>query len=476
MPAENVSRRTAGEGSGHTARMYVPEESHSGILPMIQSNKDRKPSAENEEERPLIKENAGQPNTHPTQSGERVSQGLAGVRKVARDNKEMKFTALLHHLTVDLLRESFYSLKRKAAPGVDGVTWQEYEIGVEDRLVDLHGRVHRGAYRAQPSRRVYIEKADGRQRPLGVAALEDKLVQQAVATILNQIYEEDFLGFSYGFRPGRSQHDALDALSYALLKKKVNYVLDADIRGFFDNLDHSWLIKFVEHRVADPRILRLIQKWLNAGVMEEGKWSEAKTGSPQGSVISPFLANIYLHYIFDLWVNVWRRKYAQGEMVVIRFADDTIAGFQYRTDADHFLANLRERPDTFGLALHPDKTRRIEFGRFAEQNRKRRGEGKPETFDFLGFTHISGKNGLGRFMVRRTTIRKRMRAKLREVKQQLRERMHDSVPQTGQWLKSIMQGHLNYYAVPGNLDSLGVFRDRIMGQWWHTLRRRSQKS
>jgi RNA-directed DNA polymerase len=292
MPAENVSRRPAGEGSGHTARMYVPEESHSGIVPMNQSNKDRKLSAENEEGRPLIKENAGQPNTHPTQSGERVSQGLAGVRRAARVNKEMKFTALLHHLTVDLLRESFYSLKRKAAPGVDGVTWQEYEIGVEDRLVDLHGRVHRGAYRAQPSRRVYIEKADGRQRPLGVAALEDKLVQQAVATILNQIYEEDFLGFSYGFRPGRSQHDALDALSYALLKKKVNYVLDADIRGFFDNLVHSWLIKFVEHRVADPRILRLIQKWLKAGVMEEGKWSEARTGSPQGSVITPLTQKV----------------------------------------------------------------------------------------------------------------------------------------------------------------------------------------
>jgi RNA-directed DNA polymerase len=435
--AAQPGSRSAGEGLGHTARMYVSEESHSGILPMNHSNKDGKPLAESAEGRPLIKENAGQPNTYSTQSENCVSQGLAGVRKAAKENKEMKFTALLHHLTIELLRESFYSLKRKAAPGVDGVTWQEYEPELEDRLVDLHSRVHRGAYRAQPSRRVYIEKADGRQRPLGVAALEDKLVQQAVATILNQIYEEDFLGFSYGFRPGRSQHDALDALSYALLKKKVNYVLDADIRGFFDNLDHRWLIKFVEHRVADPRILRLIQKWLKAGVMEEGKWSEAKTGSPQGSVISPLLANIYLHYTFDLWVNVWRRKYAHGEVVVIRFADDTIAGFQYQTDADHFLENLRERLGKFGLELHPDKTCRIEFGRFAEQNRERRGEGKPETFDFLGFTHISGKNGLGRFMVRRTTIRKRMRAKLRQVKQQLRERMHDPVPQTGQWLKSV---------------------------------------
>jgi group II intron reverse transcriptase/maturase len=353
---------------------------------MNHSNKDGTSPAENGEGRPLIKENAGQPNTYPTQSGKGVSQGLAGVRKAARENKEMKFTALLHHLTIDLLRESFYSLKRKAAPGVDGVTWQEYEDGLEDRLTDLHGRVHRGAYRAMPSRRVYIEKEDGRQRPLAVPALEDKLVQQAVATILNQIYEEDFLGFSYGFRPGRSQHQALDALSYALLKKKVNYVLDADIRGFFDNLDKSWLIKFVEHRVADPRILRLIQKWLNAGVMEEGEWSNTKTGSPQGSVISPLLANVYLHYAFDLWVNVWRKKWAHGEVVVIRYADDVISGFQHQADADRFLENLRERLGMFGLELHPDKTRRIAFGRFAEQNRARRGEGKPETFDFLGFS------------------------------------------------------------------------------------------
>ena len=455
--------------------MYVSEESHSGVLPMNHSNKDGKLSAESGEGRPLIKENARQPNTYPTQSGKGVSQGLADVRKAARDNKEMKFTALLHHLTVDLLRESFYSLKRKAAPGVDGVTWQEYEVGLEDRLIDLHDRVHRGAYRAQPSRRVYIPKNDGRQRPLGVAALEDKIVQQATVTILNQIYEEDFLGFSYGFRPGRSQHQALDALSYVLLKKKVNYVLDADIRGFFDNLDKSWLIKFVEHRVADPRILRLIQKWLNAGVMEEGEWSDTKTGSPQGSVISPLLANIYLHYAFDLWVNVWRKKWARGEVAVIRYADDVISGFQHQADADRFLQNLRERLGKFGLELHPDKTRRIEFGRFAEQNRKRRGDDKPETFDFLGFTHISGKNRLGLFTVRRKTIRTRMRAKLREVKQQLRERMHDPVRQTGQWLKSIVQGHLNYYAVPGNIDSLSVFRDRLTGYWWHTLRRRSQK-
>jgi len=474
-PVVEPGGRAAGEGRSRTARVYVPEESHDGIVPMNQSNKDGKPLAEIEEGRPSIKENAGQPHTYPTQSGNGVSQGLAGVRKAARGNKEMKFTALLHHLTMDLLRESFHALKRKAAPGVDGVTWQEYETGLENRLIDLHGRVHRGAYRALPSRRVYIEKEDGRQRPLGVAALEDKIVQYAVTTILNQIYEEDFLGFSYGFRPGRSQHNALDALSYALLKKKVNHILDADIRGFFDNLDKSWLIKFVEHRVADPRMLRLIQKWLKAGVMEEGKWSEPRTGTPQGSVISPLLANIYLHYTFDLWVNVWRKKWAQGEVVVVRYADDTIVGFQYRTDADRFLENLRERLAMFGLELHPDKTRRIEFGLFAEENRKRRGEGKPETFDFLGFKHISGKNGIGRFTVRRTTIRKRMRAKRRQIRQELYRRMHDPVPQTGEWLKSVVQGYFNYYAVPGNLDSLAVFRDRLLRLWWQTLCRRSQK-
>ena len=358
---------------------------------------------------------------------------------------------------------------------MDGVTWQEYEIGVEDRLVDLHGRVHRGAYRAKPSRRVYIEKADGRQRPLGVAAWKTNLSNRPWPPSSTRSTRKTFSAFRMDFARGAASINALDALSYALLKKKVNYVLDADIRGFFDNLDKSWMVKFVEHRVADPRILRLIQKWLNAGVMEEGKWSETKTGSPQGSVISPLLANIYLHYAFDLWVDVWRKKWAQGDVVVVRYADDIILGFQHQTEADRFLENFRERLGKFGLELHPDKTRRIEFGRFAEQNRERRGEGKPETFDFLGFTHISGKNGLGRFMVRRTTIRKRMRAKLRQVKQQLRERMHDPVPQTGQWLKSVVQGYFNYYAVPGNLASLGVFRDRVLALWWRTIRRRSQK-
>src|SRR5213594_2110651 len=408
-PSAKPGRRSAGEGKSHTASAYVFEESHSGIVPMNHSNKDGEPSAESAEGRPLIKENACQPNTYSTQSGKGVSQGLAGVRKAARENKEMKFTALLHHLTVDLLRESFYSLKRKAAPGVDGVTWHEYEAGLEERLIDLHGRVHRGAYRALPSRRVYIQKEDGRQRPLGVAALEDKIVQQAVVTILNQIYEVDFKGFSYGFRPGRSPHQALDALTVGIQTKRVNWILDADVRNFFDRMSHEWTIKFVEHRVADRRILRLIQKWMKAGVLEEGQWSETKVGTPQGSVASPLLANIYLHYVFDLWVEAGRKKVAQGDVIVVRFADDLVVGFESRAEAERFLEDFRERLAKFGLELHADKTRLIEFGRYAARDRKQRGEGKPETFTFLGFTHYCGKRrSNGSFIVWRITAKKRM--------------------------------------------------------------------
>jgi group II intron reverse transcriptase/maturase len=439
------------------------------------SNKDGQPSAEREEGRPQIEENTYQPNTDLTQSKDRVSQGLAGVRTAAREDKELRFTALLHPMTVDLLRASFYALKRKAAPGVDGVTWHEYEIGLEERLVDLHGQVHRGSYRAQPSRRKYIEKPDGRQRPLGIAALEDKIVQAATVTILNQIYEEDFLGFSYGFRPGRSQHNALDALAFAIEHKKVNYVLDADIRGFFDNLDKSWLLQFVEHRVADRRILRLIQKWLKAGVMEEGIWSNPETGTPQGSVASPLLANIYLHYVFDLWVNVWRQKWATGEVIVVRYADDIVLGFQSQTDADRCREHLSERLKKFGLELHPDKTRRIEFGRYAELSRNKRGEGKPETFGFLGFSHICGKTKNGKFALKRKTIAKRMVAKLKDIKLKLRQRMHDPVALTGEWLKSVVQGYFNYHAVPGNLSRLCVFRNRVIRLWRWALRRRGQK-
>ena len=443
VPEADLRDRPAGEGNSRTARMHVFEESDSGTVPMNHSNKSGKPPAESEEARPLIKENTHQSSMLSTQSEVRMSQGLAGVRKAAREGKEMKFTALLHHLTVGLLLDSFYALKRKAAPGADGVTWKEYENGLEDRLSDLHSRVHRGAYKALPSRRVYIPKPDGWKRPLGIAALEDKVVQQAVVTILNQVYEVDFRGFSYGFRQGRSQHQALDALYVAITRKKVNWVLDCDIRGFFDNLSHDWLLKFVQHRVADRRILRLIQKWLKAGVVEEGEWKRTEMGTPQGAVISPLLANIYLHYVFDLWVDVWRKKCAQGEVVVVRYADDNVLGFQNQADAGRFLTDFRERLKRFGLELHPEKTRRIEFGRFAEVNRTKRGEGKPETFDFLGFTHIGGRDRNGSYALKRKTISKRMRVKLLEIKQQLRRHMHEPVARTGQWLRSVVQGYFN---------------------------------
>jgi group II intron reverse transcriptase/maturase len=413
----------------------------------------------------------------PTQSGQRVSQGLHGVRRAARKRKQERFSALLHHLNVGLLRDSFYALERQASPGIDGVKWQEYEPGLEDRLTDLHSRVHRGAYRAQPSRRVYIPKADGRQRPLGVAALEDKIVQQAVVTVLNQIYEADFKGFSYGFRPGRSPHQALDALTVGIQRKRVNWVIDADIRGFFDNMSHEWTMKFIEHRVADRRILRLIQKWLKAGVSEDGRRSETKVGTPQGAVVSPLLANVYLHYVFDLWVEVWRKKVARGDVIAVRYADDLVVGFQHRADAERFLSEFRDRLVRFGLELHPDKTRLIEFGRFAVRNLKQRGQGKPETFTFLGFTHFCGNlTSSGAFNVWRITAKKRMVAKLHVIKAELEYRKHHRTSDVGAWLRKVVQGYYQYHAVPGNTGQLRVFRRRVCRLWRSVLVRRSQRA
>ena len=465
------------KAKSHTADMHVPEKSDCAAVPVNQPNKEGQPSAEVGEGRAQTKENIVQSHMHPTQSGKRMSQGLDGVRKVARERKQERFTALLHHLNVDLLRDSFYALQRKASPGVDGVTWQEYETGLEDRLVDLHSRVHRGAYRAKPSRRVFIPKADGRQRPLGIAALEDKIVQQAVVTILNQIYEVDFKGFSYGFRPGRSPHQALDALTVGIQRKRVNWVLDADIRGFFDNLSHEWMMKFIEHRVADRRILRLIRKWLKAGVSEDGQWSETKLGTPQGAVVSPLIANVYLHYLFDLWADVWRKKVAKGDVIVVRYADDLVVGFQHRTDAERFLKEFRERLAKFGLELHPDKTRLIEFGRFAARDRKARGEGKPETFTFLGFTHYCGqRHKSGTFTVWRITAKKRMVAKLKAIKVELQRRMHDRMADVGVWLRKVVLGYYQYHAVPGNTTQLRIFKLRVCRLWQSVLVRRSQRA
>ena len=460
-----------------TADMHALEKSDCVVLPVNQPNKGAEASAEVGEGRTQPRENIVPSHMPPTQSGKRMSQGLNGVRKAAKGKKQERFTALLHHLSVDLLRDSFYALQRKASPGIDGVRWQEYETGLEDRLIDLHNRVHRGTYRAQPSRRVYIPKADGRQRPLGVAALEDKIVQQAVVTILNQIYEVDFKGFSYGFRPGRSPHQALDALTAGIQWKKVNWLLDADILGFFDNLSHEWALKFIEHRVADRRVLRLIQKWLKAGVSEDGQWSETNQGTPQGAVTSPLIANAYLHYVFDLWADVWRKKVAKGDVVIVRYADDLVVGFQHRTDAQRFWRAFRERLAKFGLELHPDKTRLIEFGRFAARDRKQRGEGKPETFTFLGFTHYCGQRSSdGQFIVWRITAKKRMVAKLKALKAELRSRMHDRTTEVGEWLRKVVMGYYQYHAVPGNTAQLRIFRNRVCRLWRGVLVRRSQRA
>jgi len=401
---------------------------------------------------------------------------LDRIREAAKRDKNLRFTSLMHHITVDLLRDSFNALKRDVAPGVDNVTWRQYGEELETHLPDLHERVQSGRYRAKPSKRTWIPKSDGRQRPIGIATLEDKVVQQAVVRVLNQIFEEDFLGFSYGFRPGRNQHNALDALWVGITQRKVNWVLDADIRSFYDTIDHGWLGKFVEHRIADPRLLRLIRKWLRAGVSENGEWSKTEVGTPQGSVISPVLANIYLHYVLDLWVSHWRKS-AHGDVIIVRYADDWVMGFQYRKEAERFLHELQRRMARFGLEPHPEKTRLIEFGRFAAANRSKRGEGKPEGFDFLGFTHICAKTRKDKwFTIRRKTIAKRLRAKVREVKEEILRRRHEPVPELGKWLRSVVQGHLNYYAVPGNKQSTDAFRSEVMRGWFHALRRRSQKA
>ena len=451
-------------------------KSDRSVVPKKRPNKAEPSVAEGVEGRGLAKGNSREQNAPRTQRRTSVQSALERVRQAARKDRKAQFTALLHHVhNLETLRAAYFALKREAAPGVDGETWRHYGQGLEENLRDLSDRLKRGAYRAKPVRRVFIPKADGRQRPLGVTALEDKLVQRATVEVLNAIYETDFLGFSYGFRPGRSQHNALDALYVGLLTKKVSWVLDLDIRGFFDAIDHGWLVKFIEHRIADQRVVRLIQKWLIAGVLEDGKRTRAQAGTPQGGSASPLLANIYLHYVFDLWVQAWRKKHARGDVIVVRFADDVVLGFQSEMEAKQFQAELTERFRKFNLELHPDKTRLIEFGPFAATNRRRRGEGKPETFDFLGFTHICAKKrSNGYFTVMRQTIRKRLQAKLGEVKLELRRRMHDPIPEQGQWLRSVVGGHIRYYGVPSNSPALHLFRFQVGWLWHRALSRRSQ--
>jgi len=454
--------------------MHGDGKSGSAIVAAKPANKVERSTAEPVEPRAEAEGNANQQSTDRMPSRGTVEQALERIRQTARERKQERFTALLHHVSIAHLGEAFGELKQNAAPGVDGLTCAAYEADLERNLEDLHGRLHRGAYRPQPARRVYIPKPDGRQRPLAVAALEDKIVQRATAAVLNAIYEEDFLGFSYGFRPGRGAHDAMDALVVGITSRKVNWILDVDIRSFFDTVSQEWLIRFVEHRIGDPRIIRLIRKWLKAGVLEDGIVSVSDRGTGQGAVISPLLANIYLHYALDLWAGRWRQREATGDMIFVRYADDFIVGFEHETDARRFLDELRKRLEEFALSLHPEKTRLIEFGRFAANNRKRRGLGKPETFNFLGFTFICGKSKRGKFLLRRKSRADRMRAKIREVKAQLQRRMHQPIPEQGKWLRQVVAGYFNYHAVPTNTRALDVFRHRVIVCWRHVLQRRSQ--
>ncbi|WP_398577292.1 group II intron reverse transcriptase/maturase [Stigmatella hybrida] len=476
-PAGDGTAGRTGKACSHEPVMNDAGKSDEPIVPVKRSNNAARAVAEAVEGRGKAKGNAAKRNADRTQSRSSPAHSeLDRVRSRARKDKEARFTALLHHVTVERLGTAFMQLKRNAAPGVDGVTWEQYGERLEENLLELHARLHRGAYRAKPSRRTYIPKADGRQRPLGIASLEDKLVQRAVVEVMNAIYEKDFLGFSYGFRPGRSQHDALDALAVGLKRRKVNWVLDADIRGFFDAIDHGWLVKFVEHRIGDHRLLRLIQKWLNAGVMEEGTWTQSKVGSPQGATVSPLLANIYLHYALDLWVHQWRKRTARGEVVVVRYADDFVVGFEHEEDGKKLHEDLRERLRKFQLELHSDKTRLIEFGRDANAKRLRRGErGAAETFRFLGLVHICGKSRRGYFLLTRHTDSKRMRTTLRALKNAMARRRHEPVDAQGRWLGSVVRGYFAYHAVPTNSRAIGRFRTEVIRTWEKSLRRRSQR-
>jgi RNA-directed DNA polymerase len=480
VPASDLASGVPGKAVGRKPSIITDEKSDACVVPTSDPNNGAGSTpvpAEGREGRRAAKGNVVQSPAPRTQSRTSASTRLDGVREVAKRNRETRFSALMHHITPDLLTESFRHLKRTAAPGIDGVTWQDYEHGLAERITALWDAVQSGRYRALPSRRVYIPKPNGKQRPLGIAALEDKIVQQAVVTVLNEIYEADFLGFSYGFRPGRSQHRALDALWVGLRSSKVNWVLDADIQAFFDTIDHGWMLRFLEHRIADSRILRLIRKWLTAGVIEDGARTVVQVGTPQGAVISPLLANIYLHYVFDLWTHRWRRLETKGDVIVVRYADDSVVGFEQRQDVLTFLEHLRARMAKFGLQLNEDKTRVLEFGRYAAERRARRGIRRPETFDFLGFTHICAKTReTRRFTVRRLTSATRMRTTLKAIRQNLMQRRHAPVSTTGEWLNRVVQGYLNYHAVPGNLKRLGMFRAEVCRAWMHALRRRSQRT
>jgi RNA-directed DNA polymerase len=461
----------------HTAMMDEHGKSDRFVVPVNPPNTVPERTVEAGEGRERTKGNTPERSALRTQRRASAPRALERIRQAAKRDRKQRFTALLHHVyDVEHLRAAYLAVKRDAAAGIDGETWQHYGADLETHLHDLSVRLQRGAYRAKPVRRAYIPKTDGRQRPLGVPTLEDKIVQRAVVAALNALYETDFLGFSYGFRPRRSPHQALDALAVGVMTKHVNWVLDADIRSFFDTLEHEWLIRFIEHRVADRRVVRLIQQWLNAGVLEDGHRIVSEVGTVQGGSISPLLANIYLHYVFDLWAHRWRQRQAHGDVVIVRFADDFVVGFERRKDAEQFLSDLRERFARFGLTLHPDKTRLLEFGRHAVANRRARGEGKPQSFHFLGFTHSCARTRSGSFTVLRRTMRSRLQAKLKAVKLDLQRRRHQPLPELGAYVRAVVSGHIHYYGVPLNSPPIYAFAHGVSYLWWRTLRRRSQRS
>lgn len=476
MRSEESHLDAVGKGHPRTPIVGSPEESDGNIVPEKSANNGVATSAESVEGREPPKRNLKQETAVRAQSREPASIGLFRVRQRAEKDKAVSFDNLFHFLKVDLLRASFYELKRKAAPGLDGVSWYEYQQTLEERLPDLERELHVGSYRATPAKRTYITKEDGRLRPIGIQSIEDKVVQQACVTILNEVFEPNFMGYSYGSRPGRSQHDALDALHEGIVRRRINWILDCDIAGFFDNLPHDQLVDYIENRVADKRIIRLIRKWLKVGWMEDGVRHAGTIGTPQGAVISPLLANIFLHNVMDQWAKQWRSTEAKGDMIIVRYVDDAVFGFEHETEAHAFLEALHEQVEACGLTLHPTKTRLLEFGRFATGNRQKRGETKPETFDYLGFTHICGKTRKGKFCIKRITIRKRFRRKLKEIKEELRRRMHRPLSETGKWLASVMRGYFRYYAVPGNIKVLKELYTQLGRLWLHAIRRRSQKA
>jgi RNA-directed DNA polymerase len=472
---DDQSSDRAGKAERPTPAMHDREQSDGFVVPLNRGNETGRPVEDCGEGRDPVKGTRARETRAGRSAGNDVSTGLARVRQVALKDRKARFTALLHHVTPERLRAAFERVKRTAAPGIDGVTKEHYAAQLAENLRGLHQRVQGGTYRATPSRRAYISKADGRQRPLGIAALEDKIVQSATAEVLNAVYEADFLGTSYGFRPGRGTHDALDALAVGLLRRKVNWVLDADIRGFFDQLDHGWLVRFVKHRIGDERIVRLIRKWLRAGVIEAGEWKATEQGTPQGATISPLLANVYLHHVFDLWAHDWRRRHASGDVVFVRYADDFVVGFERQEEAEQFLAELKTRLGKFGLDLHAEKTRLIRFGRTAALNRKIQGLRKPESFVFLGLRHLSGRSQAGKFLLQRHTEKSRMQARIAAVKAELRRRMHQPIAEQGPWLRDVVRGYFAYHAVPTNVRALGVFRTALTRHWFRTLRRRDQR-